>query len=243
MRNGLAAALIAITLTVPCVGVADPDRLFRNAVSAADANAPQRGRFLVASRRVAGSVFHRSVVLLLSYGPDGAVGLIVNRPTKVSIGDLLPDVEEMKGRSELTHFGGPVEPNQMVVLIEARAQPPESMAVLDGIYASRSLESIRAVARSAGNKLRFRPYVGYAGWLAGQLDRELARGDWYVDSADSAAIFDMQAESVWPKYIDRNSGVQTRLPSIFERVVAFRFPGSGGFSRPAERYPVRTPGP
>ena len=67
-----------------------------------------------------------------------------------------------------------------------------------------------AMAKANGSSLRFRAYVGYAGWGPGQLDAEIARGDWHVDSGDPKAIFDMPPEEVWPKFIRRNTGVQAR---------------------------------
>ena len=206
-----AAKLAVVLAALPLVAYPDVELVSQPSTSWSDANAPRRGRFLVASRRIVGPFFHRSVVLLLEYGPAGAVGLIVNRPTALTVRELLPEIEEMRERTEPAHFGGPVEPNRMMVLIQARAQPPDSQKVVGEVYASRSLDPLRALARSAGSALRFRAYVGYAGWAPGQLEAELARGDWYVDSADPAAIFDMPPEEVWPKFIRRNSGVHTRL--------------------------------
>lgn len=178
------------------------------ALSYSDANAPRRGRFLVASRQTVGPFFYQTVVLLLNYDPEGAIGLVINRPTELPVSALLPDVDEVQERTDPAHFGGPVEPNRVMVLIESDTPPTESLRVIENVFASRSLRSLRAMAKENGSGLRFRAYVGYTGWGPGQLDAEIARGDWHVDSGDPKAIFDMPSKEVWPKFIRRNTGVQ-----------------------------------
>jgi putative transcriptional regulator len=180
------------------------------ALNYSDANAPRRGRFLVASRQAIGPFFYQTVVLILSADAEGALGLVINRPTELPVGALMPDVAEIQERTEPAHFGGPVEPNRVMVLIESDTQPTQSLRVIENVFASRSLESLKAMAKANGAALRFRAYVGYAGWGPGQLDAEIGRGDWHVDSGDPKAIFDMPAKEVWPRFIQRNTGVQTR---------------------------------
>jgi putative transcriptional regulator len=173
-----------------------------------DANSPRRGRFLVASRQAIGPFFYQTVVVLLSYDPEGAIGLVINRPTQLPVSALLPNVAEVQERTDPAHFGGPVEPNRVMVLIESDTPPTESLRIIENVFASRSLQSLEAMAKTNGPMLRFRAYVGYAGWGPGQLDGEIARGDWHVDSGDPKVIFDMPSEEIWPKFIRRNTGVQ-----------------------------------
>lgn len=213
-RFGLCLATLGALWSLQPASAAGPagaprrDAVARTSISSGEANAPRRGRFLVATRQVIAPLFARAVVLLLDCGPEGALGLIVNRPLGASVGELLPEVAELKGHSEPAYVGGPVEPTQVMMLIQASQAPPDSLALFGDVYVSRSLESLH---QRSGK--RFRAYVGYAGWTVGQLEAEIARGDWYVDSAEAAAIFDMPAGEVWPKYVDRNSGVQTRAPA------------------------------
>ena len=208
---GAAALLMATALPAIADRPAAQLEIARTpALNYSDANAPRRGRFLVASRQAVGPFFFQTVVLLLGADPEGALGLVINRPTELPVSALLPSVAEVQERTDPAHFGGPVEPNRVMVLIESDTQPMESLRVIDNVFASRSLEALQSMVKANGAALRFRAYVGYAGWGPGQLDAEIARGDWHVDSADTEAIFGMPAEEVWPKFIRRNTGVQTR---------------------------------
>ncbi len=175
-----------------------------------DANAPRRGSFLVASRQSIGPFFFQTVVLLLGADPEGAVGLVINRPTALPVSALFPNMAEVQQRTDPAYFGGPVEPNRVMVLIESDAAPTDSLEVIDKVFASRSLESLQNMVKANGSALRFRAYVGYAGWGPGQLEAEIALGNWHVDSGDAKAIFDMPTDEVWPKFIQRNTGVQAR---------------------------------
>jgi len=188
----------------------EPQIARRPALNYSEANAPRRGSFLVASRQTVGPFFYQTVVLLLSNDPEGAVGLVINRPTELPVAALLPSIAEVQERTDPAHFGGPVEPNQVMVLVESDTQPTDSLRVVGNVFAFRSLSSLQAIAKAIGPGLRFRAYVGYAGWGPGQLAAEIARGDWFVDSSDPKAIFDMKADEVWPKFIRRNTGVQAR---------------------------------
>ena len=132
------------------------------------------GRFLVASRRIQLPPFARTVVLLLEHGSEGSVGLIVNRPMDVELKHVLPDMAELAERSDRAWFGGPVELERMLLLVRAKRGPYDADEIIEGVYASTSLDTLRAVL--ASSDVRFRGYLGYAGWAPGQLANELARG-------------------------------------------------------------------
>jgi putative transcriptional regulator len=167
-----------------------------------------KGKFLIARPHAGGPVFHESVVLLLEYGSDGAMGLIINRPTEIALAQLFPDVETLQGRSDRTFFGGPVEPHRVMLLFRSSDPPPESRRVARGIHVAGSFEVLRTVVESADPESRYRVYVGYAGWAMGQLEGEVARGDWLIAPSDASAVFEMDPEKVWQEFIDRSSGLQ-----------------------------------
>jgi putative transcriptional regulator len=73
------------------------------------------------------------------------------------------------------------------------------------VYVSGKLDTLRKAVGKSGKTHRLRVYAGYAGWGAGQLDREVARGDWAIGPADAGTIFDMPAGDVWRKLLDRFS--------------------------------------
>ena len=151
IRRAFWVAAISIAISFPAAAdrLTAGSQVARTPVgSYSAANAPRRGRFLVASRQTVGPFFHQTVVLLLSADPEGAIGLVINRPTELPVSALLPSVAEVQRRTDPAHFGGPVEPNRVMVLIESDTQPTESMRVIENVFASRSLESLQAMAKA-----------------------------------------------------------------------------------------------
>jgi putative transcriptional regulator len=172
---------------------------------------PAKGRFLVASHRLADPNFSETVVLLLAYEPTGgAIGIVTNRPTPVRLGSVLRDVEELRERPDPVYLGGPVAGNQLLLLVRAAQQPESSEAIFEGVYVCGSSAALRKALSTPGKGNRVRGYAGYAGWGPGQLEREVARGDWYVTGADAKVIFEMKASAIWPKLIQQFSGEWTR---------------------------------
>ena len=178
---------------------------------------PAKGRFLVASHRLADPNFSETVVLLLAYEPTGALGIVINRPTRVRLGSVLREVEELRDRPDPVYLGGPVAGNQLLVLIRAAQQPESSEAIFEGVYVSGSTAAVRKALGKTGKGNRVRGYAGYAGWGPGQLDREVARGDWYVTAGDATVIFEMKASAIWPKMIQQFSGEWTRREAPIDR--------------------------
>src|SRR4051794_32885483 len=129
-----------------------------------------KGHLLIAAPQMLDPNFFRTVVLILQHGEQGALGVVLNRPTETSITDAWKqiddeDVCEVKG---LIHQGGPCE-GPLMLVHDNRSFG--NLEVIPGIYFSTERESVHElVTRNKGN-LKF--FVGYAGWSAGQLEREL----------------------------------------------------------------------
>lgn len=169
------------------------------------------GRFLVAARQLDGPFFARTVVLLLDYSATGALGLIVNRPTDVGLDELLPALTELSDRDDPVFMGGPVEPELMVFLIRSDGRPPGSQPVIGDIHATGSADALRALIEQDAPQSRFHTYVGYAGWAPGQLDAEVARGDWYVTRAEADQVFDPAMDDLWERLVREHEGLQVRV--------------------------------
>jgi putative AlgH/UPF0301 family transcriptional regulator len=101
---------------------------------------------------------------------------------------VLRDVEELRDRPDPVYLGGPVAGNLLLVLIRAARQPESSEAIFEGVYVSGSRAALRKALSKAGKRNRVRGYAGHAGWGPGQLDREIARGDWHVTAAGAAMV-------------------------------------------------------
>ncbi len=175
-------------------------------------DAPAIGRFLIANRQVSG-FFGESVIVLVDHGAHGSLGLIVNRPLALTLAQLLPQLEQARGRREHAFLGGPVARDQLLLLIRAKQPPEDSAAVLDGLHVSGSGETLRRLLEAPREGVEFRVYLGYAGWAPGQLADELARGDWTLAPGDAAAVFAGDASGLWQELLRRHREIQVRSPT------------------------------
>ncbi len=176
---------------------------------------PTRGKFLVASRHLRDPNFSETVVLLIDYNWHGAMGLVINRPTKLRLSTVLPEVKGLQQRTDTVNIGGPVARSQMLLLIQSGSQPKESRRVFKDVYVSSSRTVLQRIIDHADAGEKFRVYAGYAGWSPGQLDREVSRGGWHVLEADAQTVFERTPEDVWPELIRRSSvrWVRPQLPA------------------------------
>jgi putative transcriptional regulator len=175
----------------------------------ADGEHPAAGRFLVAAEQVRGSFFEHSVVLLLSYAGDGAIGLVVNHPTDLSLRDILKGAADGAGA---LYVGGPVETASVLVLLRSGSPPERAMRVAGDLFVTVDPAVVieRAGRPDAARALRV--YRGYAGWGPGQLDAEIARGDWIVANEGPEAVFDAAPEALWKKLHLRYHRLIARAP-------------------------------
>ena len=208
-----AVAVGAVLLTTPAPRAVAEDRPAPGnpgAAGAADAPGkpgyrPQRGMFLLASPGLPDPRFARTVILLLEYGEDGALGLVVNRPTELSLHDALATPPPGSADHRL-HAGGPVDPRRLFALHRSRDAVGDAQRVFGDVYASTSFETLRRMLEREEHAVDVRAYLGYAGWAPGQLDAELARGDWIVAPADAESVFDAPPDEVWEDLMRRNAG-------------------------------------
>lgn len=169
-----------------------------------------KGKFLVARRDMTDPRFSETVILLIEYGVNGAMGLVINQPTGVRLSILLPDIKGLKQRDDTAYLGGPVNENQVFLLIRSRIQPKDSLHVFEDIYVSASLSELQQLIEGAKTGEKFHAYAGYTGWAPGQLDLEVLRGDWYVLPADSQSVFETKPSDIWPDLIQRASAQWVR---------------------------------
>src|SRR6187402_731848 len=147
--------------------------------------------------------FSRTVVLLCEYGPEGAFGLVLNRPTELpatSMVRLEPPV--LSGNTMPLWIGGPVEPERGWILLAEEPVATEFRMVRDGLYLSTSVGLLREVLEATPAP-RARVLAGYAGWGPGQLDEELAQSAWLLADIDLDIVFDTAADAMWETAIRR----------------------------------------
>lgn len=168
-----------------------------------------KGKFLVASRKIRDPRFMETVIFLVQHDSNGAAGLIINRPTTVGLSEVLPEIKKQDGREHLAYIGGPVSMNQISLLIHSKEKIEGSEQILDDVYLSSSKSTLERLIKNAPKKTRFNAYAGYAGWIAGQLEHEVSRGDWHVmQSNAAAAIFDQSPLAIWPDLIQKTETIR-----------------------------------
>jgi putative transcriptional regulator len=161
-----------------------------------------RGKLLVASRRLGDPNFAQTVILLLEHSSQGAMGLVVNRPTRERLSALFPRVEGLQERAEALFLGGPVRRSQVLMLVRSNRQLEEAERVAENLYVSASRPLLERILAGSSDT-RFRVFSGYAGWAAGQLEREVFLGDWLTLPYDEDIVFAAHPSSIWPKLIER----------------------------------------
>lgn len=161
---------------------------------------------LVASRSLEDPNFSEVVVLLIATGPNGAMGVIINRPSDVKLTSVLPSIKSLRERREMVYLGGPVLTHNVLLLIRSGKPLDNAIAVFDDVYASSSLTVLKREVERRSSKELFRAYAGHAGWGPGQLEAEVARGDWYVTPADTNTVLTAKPRDLWGKLIQRVEG-------------------------------------
>jgi putative transcriptional regulator len=187
-------------------------REVRTGVALRGGRKPAKGKFLIARRGLPDPNFSKTVVLLIGYDEEGAMGLVVNRPTSMALSSVLPGFDESRDHDGTLFLGGPVARLSVFLLLRADEKPKESTHIFASVYMSASKDTLRDKLQRRESKESMRVYAGYAGWGAGQLERELGRGDWYVAAADAVAIFDKDPADVWPDLVQRFEGPWAGAP-------------------------------
>jgi putative transcriptional regulator len=162
-----------------------------------------RGQLLIAGATLPDPNFARTVVLICEHTDAGALGLILNRPGGIVVGDAAVELAVIAGDEAMIDIGGPVQPDALLVLGEFDDASYAGLPVIDSVGLmgdSSEIEQLVDVTR------RVRVFAGYAGWGPGQLDAELARDDWFVAPAGVNDIFDTDAEELWRRVLERKGG-------------------------------------
>ena len=160
-------------------------------------------RLLLSMPQLMDPNFARTVVLLCDHSPEGAFGLVLNRPTEVaasSVVGLVPPVESDNGMR--LWIGGPVEPHRGWILLGQEPPGVETRRIVDGLYLSTSPELLREVLETAPPP-QARVLAGYAGWGPGQLDLELNESSWLTADVELDLVFATEAALMWEAAIRR----------------------------------------
>ncbi len=161
------------------------------------------GQLLLASPSLLDPNFARTVVLVGVHSDDGAMGVVLNRPSEVTIGDAAPLLRDAVGELEAVFVGGPVQPTSIVFLAEFLDPDPAGLLVLGRIGFPAPDAGIEELMQSTARR---RVFAGYAGWGAGQLEAEIAGGDWIAHAAEPQDVFSEAPEDLWSEVLTRKGG-------------------------------------
>jgi putative transcriptional regulator len=161
------------------------------------------GKLLVAARNLPDPNFGESVVLLVDYSAQGAMGLIVNRQTRVLVSEVFEGLNAARAHSAPVYFGGPVGVPGALALLRSDVPLADARHVFADVYMVNTRQQLENEIARHTKPDRVRIYLGYAGWGAGQLPTEMARGSWHVFPGDADVVFDAEPDSVWPRQIGR----------------------------------------
>ena len=162
-----------------------------------------KGVLLVARPSLEDPNFRQAVVLVLEHGPEGTVGLILNRSTNVLLSKALPDISVLKGTSYRLFAGGPVEPTRFLLLFRLKEPPTDARSVFDGVYLGRVPDVLERIITQAKPTETFRAFAGFAAWAPRQLEAEMLLGAWAILPPDSFSIFDQDPARLWPDCLSR----------------------------------------
>jgi putative transcriptional regulator len=162
------------------------------------------GKFLVAARNLPDPNFSEAVVLLVDVNEQGAMGIILNRPTQATLTEILPGLTGSTAAG-VAYFGGPVQVAGVLALLRSELPRTDCRKVVADVYLVNTREVLDEVLAAGTGPDRFRVYAGYAGWEAAQLQREAALGAWHVFEGDPDVVFDPQPDSVWQRQIRRTA--------------------------------------
>jgi putative transcriptional regulator len=153
---------------------------------------------LVAQGDLSDPDFADSIVLVMNNLGPAPVGIIVNRPTKVGVSQLFPNLSQLAQLRDKVYFGGPVELDRLWFLFRAATAPEHAIRAFEGVYVSADRKLLLSLLGRDKPTEGLRIFVGHSGWAPGQLEGEIARGDWSLKRADANAIFNGKSEHPWP---------------------------------------------
>jgi putative transcriptional regulator len=168
------------------------------------------GKLLVASRGLPDPNFARTVVLLADAGPKGAMGLVINRRSEVTIARLFPHLKPSTTTAEAAFVGGPVERTHALALVRGAEAPIGARPVTPGVFLVTATEALEALIAAGSASSRLRVYVGYAGWGPGQLESEITQGAWHVADGSGDVVFTADPAALWQRQIERTEVIQAR---------------------------------
>jgi len=171
-----------------------------------------RGQLLIAGPGLVDPNFWRTVVLIVEHSVQGALGLVLNRPSETTVGEAASELQRLLDLDDPLFIGGPVQPSSLIILAEFDDPGEAALVAFEdvGVLATGAQEDPTLALRTG------RAFVGHAGWGPGQLDSEIERGDWILEPAKREDAFSSGPLELWRTVLTRKGGsyaLVARMPS------------------------------
>jgi len=155
---------------------------------------------------------YRQTVLLAAPAPNGGhVGVIINRPTRRSLGSLFPEHAPSRKVVDPVYYGGPFSRGALVALVKTEETPGSgSVQLMKNLFMAFRANTIDHVIEATPNEARY--YVGYVGWRPGELRREIDRGLWSVLDAELDVVFRKDTEGLWEELLQQTRRIRAHVP-------------------------------
>lgn len=159
-----------------------------------------KNQFLVAMPSLLDDNFHRSVALVCEHNAEGAIGIVINRPTDMPLTEMLDqmgiDHDQISDASACVYWGGPVQPERGFVIHRAPGEWDSTMKINEDLFITTSRDVLRAIG-TGESPSDYIVALGYAGWGAGQLEEEMLKNAWLNTPIDQQILFTTRPAKRW----------------------------------------------
>lgn len=162
---------------------------------------PLAGRLLISEPSMRDYYFRKAVVLLADHNDQGSFGLIINKPINLHLNEVIKDIPDFPAR---VYMGGPVKTDNLFFLHTLGNKIDGSIEIVKGLFWGGNVEQITAMIREntiTTEQVRF--FVGYAGWMSNQLDREMKQNSWVVSFTNKEQVLCSNPDALWNRLIRR----------------------------------------
>lgn len=174
-----------------------------------------KGSFLIASPEIDTGMHFRAVIIICEHTPSGSFGLIINKPLDIELPEDLIDVKNQANSRVELRTGGPIQPNQMMLLHSAESLADQAMKICEGVFLGGDLRFLQeSINDLHGPAMRL--CFGYTGWNSGQLEREFMSGNWFLAPASAQHVFETPPEKIWQIVLREMGGKYAALSLIPE---------------------------
>ncbi len=172
-----------------------------------------KGSLLLASPEINTGLYFRSVILLCEHGPAGSFGLLINKPLNVEIPAEILNLKEIANPHVQLRAGGPLQPNQMMLLHSKDLEGDRNLKVCEGVYLGGDFQFLQeAVSDTSGPSVHL--CFGFCGWGPGQLEQEFLTGLWFLQPASAQTVFETPPDQLWRSTLRQMGGKYATLSMI-----------------------------